>query len=201
VRKFSLQDYRRMPWKNGSGVTTQLAIWPEDADLDSFEWRISTAEIAKSGPFSPFAGYDRSLAVLRGTGVLLVRGESRPAILTPKHPPLRFDGELQPHAALLEGPVTDLNVISCRKRWSHTLERLSPGSMQRCEISATCMFVYCTGSHPVQVSLPSEETIECAEGESVMVDGGKNSHVIIDSPSPSLVYLARLTEQGNRHAE
>ena len=108
---------------------------------------------------------------------------------------------LQPHAALLEGPVTDLNVISCRKRWSHTLERLSPGSMQRCEISATCMFIYCTGSHPVQVSLPSEETIECAEGESVMVDGGKNSHVIIDSPSPSLVYLARLTEQGNRHAE
>ena len=36
-------DHRRMPWKNGRGETTEIAIWPPTAGLDGFDWRISMA--------------------------------------------------------------------------------------------------------------------------------------------------------------
>jgi len=45
---------RRMPWKNGGGVTTEIAIAPEGATLDNFDWRVSTAQVDAAGPFSRF---------------------------------------------------------------------------------------------------------------------------------------------------
>ena len=44
-------DYRRMRWKNGLGETAQIAISPDGAALDGFEWRISMAHVEADGPF------------------------------------------------------------------------------------------------------------------------------------------------------
>ena len=63
-------DYKRMPWKNGGGMTTELAVYPSDAG-DAFDWRISIADIETSGPFSTFAGYDRVIGLLEGIGMEL----------------------------------------------------------------------------------------------------------------------------------
>ena len=38
-------DYRRMPWKNGGGHTTQIATFPPDAGFASFVWRVSVADV------------------------------------------------------------------------------------------------------------------------------------------------------------
>ncbi|HEX7647063.1 MAG TPA: HutD family protein [Noviherbaspirillum sp.] len=200
MRKFSSNDYRRMPWKNGGGVTTQLAIWPEDADLSSFDLRISTADIAKPGPFSLFAGCDRSLAVLRGAGIALEFDGLSATILTPSNLPLRFGGEQQVRAALLDGPVTDFNIISRRSRWSHTLERLALNDKLRRAINADRMFVYCAQGGAVQIRLPSGKTVDCAEGNAVMLDASDGAHADF-SASSSLLYLARFTAKGNTHAE
>ena len=43
MHKWSKQDYHTMPWKNGGGSTTELAIFPAGANLDNFVWRLSTA--------------------------------------------------------------------------------------------------------------------------------------------------------------
>ena len=51
---------RPAPWKNGGGSTTEIAVAPPGAGFDSFDWRISLATISHSGPFSTFAGIDRS---------------------------------------------------------------------------------------------------------------------------------------------
>ena len=67
----SPNDYRRMPWKNGLGHTMQIATHPADADLASFVWRVSVAEVTQDGPFSPFAGVDRTLVLLTGAGMKL----------------------------------------------------------------------------------------------------------------------------------
>ena len=66
MRKWTRQDYRTMPWKNGGGSTTELAIFPEDAKLDHFIWRLSTASVNTAGPFSHFSQIDRTLAILSG---------------------------------------------------------------------------------------------------------------------------------------
>ncbi|MBR7784673.1 HutD family protein, partial [Undibacterium luofuense] len=43
MRHWTLHDYLTMPWKNGGGSTTELAVFPEQAGLDQFIWRLSTA--------------------------------------------------------------------------------------------------------------------------------------------------------------
>ena len=57
------------PWKNGGGVTRQIAIDPPGSGLDDFGWRLSTAEVAQDGPFSRFDGVDRQLHILAGEGL------------------------------------------------------------------------------------------------------------------------------------
>src|SRR5215510_3780263 len=38
--------YRRMPWKNGAGTTTEIAIDPPEADVAGrFRWRLSIADV------------------------------------------------------------------------------------------------------------------------------------------------------------
>ena len=56
-------DYRLMPWKNGLGTTTEIAIHPAEADLagQPFDWRVSMADVTTDGEFSRFPGYDRSI--------------------------------------------------------------------------------------------------------------------------------------------
>ena len=46
--------FRSMPWANGGGVTHELAVHPIDASLQSFDWRVSLAEVREPtwGPFT-----------------------------------------------------------------------------------------------------------------------------------------------------
>ncbi|RUU10282.1 HutD family protein, partial [Mesorhizobium sp. M7A.T.Ca.TU.009.01.3.2] len=71
MRILRAAEYRSMPWKNGGGVTTEIAVSPSGAGLDDFDWRVSMARVELSGPFSQFAGIDRTLAVLEGEGIVL----------------------------------------------------------------------------------------------------------------------------------
>ncbi len=69
-------DHRQMPWKNGGGVTTEVAISPPDATVSDFDWRISMAKVPASGPFSAFANIERVLAVLDGEMLLTIGNDS-----------------------------------------------------------------------------------------------------------------------------
>ena len=59
------------PWKNGGGVTREVAAHPADSGLDGFHWRVSLADVAQGGPFSVFPGVDRVITVVRGAGMVL----------------------------------------------------------------------------------------------------------------------------------
>ena len=65
LHRFALADLSPTPWKNGGGSTREIVCRPPGAGMDSFEWRVSIATIAQSGPFSVFAGVDR---VILGPG-------------------------------------------------------------------------------------------------------------------------------------
>lgn len=125
MRHLTAADYLRTPWKNGGGETVQLAIFPADAGLDDFAWRISVAGIDRDGPFSRFAGIDRSLVVLSGSGVLLDIDGMRHE-LTTDSPPLRFAGSAETSARLIAGPVTDFNVMSRAGVADHSISRMAP---------------------------------------------------------------------------
>jgi uncharacterized protein len=110
----SASDAAPVPWKNGGGVTRELLRLPAD---DTRDWtlRISVADIAADGPFSPFEGITRWFAVLSGAGVRL-RFADRTLDVRQGDAPLRFDGADAPGCALLDGATRDLNVMVRRDR-------------------------------------------------------------------------------------
>lgn len=55
-------------------MTTELLIEPPTANIDTFDWRISAANVGTSGPFSKFAGRSRTLLLLEGDGMTLNHG-------------------------------------------------------------------------------------------------------------------------------
>jgi environmental stress-induced protein Ves len=119
-------DQVSMPWKNGGGETIEIVRCPEDSSLDTFDWRISRARINISGPFSRFPGIDRTLIVLTGRGILL-SVEGYPEVrLTRDSKPFKFDGGRAAQSRLLQGPVTDLNVMTKRGRFVHSVEIVPP---------------------------------------------------------------------------
>lgn len=111
------------PWRNGGGVTTEVAAFPEGAGLADFDWRVSIARIDADGPFSAFPGIDRTLALLSGGPVTLTGPDWEETLLSGS-PPVIFDGA-DPVAARIAAPSTDLNVMSRRERCGHLLQLLT----------------------------------------------------------------------------
>ncbi len=66
-------EWTTQRWKNGAGVTHEIMRWSRSAPVDdSYDVRISVAEIDGAQPFSSFPGYYRTLVVLEP--VVLRRG-------------------------------------------------------------------------------------------------------------------------------
>lgn len=104
---------RFQPWKNGGGQTAEIAVSPQGAGLDDFDWRISTAIVAGSGPFSTFPGVDRWLAVIEGGPMwLTVSGVAHG--LDADAPPLAFPGDAPAEAELVGPPLLDFNLMTRR---------------------------------------------------------------------------------------
>ena len=113
-------ELKAIPWRNGGGVTRELARHPRTppaqgslqtaARDDAWDWRVSIAEVSKAGAFSTFAGMDRVLTVLDGELLLLsVDGAEHPL---EKYRPFRFSGDAESAGALPTGDIRDLNVIT-----------------------------------------------------------------------------------------
>lgn len=116
-----LADVAASPWKNGGGVTRELAVWPQAED---WVWRMSVADVAQDGPFSVFEGIDRWFAVLDGAGVQLdMAGKSYP--LTPLDAPFFFDGAALVDCHLLAGKTVDFNLMLRRSSASAFMQRVS----------------------------------------------------------------------------
>jgi environmental stress-induced protein Ves len=175
MRLLRAADRRAAPWKNGGGVTTEVAAWPPGASFDDFDWRVSMAEITADRAFSIFPGVDRVLAVLEGRFRLAVAG-LEPAELTPASAPLKFPGDAPAFAELLTAKARDLNVM-----------------VRRGKVSAEVVRLGISGEH--DLPLTSRQTLLfVAEGELAIADGAlvleRWDAVLIQSPADAMLALA-----------
>ena len=110
---FKQQNYRKTRWKNGQGVTSEIAIHPEGASIadETFLWRLSTAEIAASGSFSVFRGYDRHLTVLSGEKLQLRFEKDLREKWLAQGEVIQFSGDEAVSCEIQAGVVTDLGLI------------------------------------------------------------------------------------------
>jgi len=110
------------PWKNGGGVTREIA---QKADDRGMIWRLSVADVARAGPFSHFPGLTRVLTVIEGAGLLLRHPDG---VIKALHgAPVRFSGETAIDCDLIDGPVRDFNLIHDAARRSMDVIRLDAG--------------------------------------------------------------------------
>ncbi len=101
-------DHQKMRWLNGSGWTSEILAWP---DPQNWEWRLSVADIEQGGPFSVFAGVDRTIALLQGSGFVLTVEDLPPVTIERPYEPFDFRGDRPTTCSLLDGPVQDLNLM------------------------------------------------------------------------------------------
>ena len=107
-------EFITVPWKNGGGWTKEILKAP--AAAGSFDWRLSLATIEQPGPFSSFAGYDRTLILVRGAGVALDFDANGRTLLRAPGQLAEFDGAWETSCTLIDGPSSDLNLIVSQER-------------------------------------------------------------------------------------
>lgn len=130
-----------MPWRNGGGITTEIAISPTDlGPSERFLYRVSIADVATDGRFSLFEGYDRHIMLLSGTGMTLGCGEHGSIALRP-FVPRTFSGDWEVHGTLESGAVRDFNLIVDRARAVGTLDMrwLEDPETISCAADETCI--------------------------------------------------------------
>lgn len=157
------------PWKNGGGVTREIAIGPEGVGLSgAFLWRLSIAEVAGSGPFSVFPGVDRTLTILEGAGIKLDFAEGDDLVIDVKWRPARFDGGRACNGQLIGGPVTDFNVMTRRGAAAHRVRQVKLGEEtldEALENEVTALLL-----------LKGELTVQCGEARGTL--GPRDSLVV-----------------------
>jgi environmental stress-induced protein Ves len=104
-------QFKASPWKNGGGITHEAVRVPERG---AFRWRVSIAHIDASGPFSDFAGYARTMVLLRGAGMALKLSDGTRRIMRAAGDLAQFDGALGVECELLNGPCVDLNLMTSK---------------------------------------------------------------------------------------
>ncbi len=132
VRVLRAAERTAAPWSNGGGVTREIAAHPDGAGWDTFDWRISLADVTRDGSYSPLPGIRRILTVADGAGLrLTVDGTAHPPL--PRHTPFAFPGAAATDSRLVAGPVVNLNVMTREGRAGADV-RIVRGT---CDLAAT----------------------------------------------------------------
>jgi environmental stress-induced protein Ves len=181
VRVLRRADHRRMPWRNGGGVTAQVACSPDGEGSAQFDWRVSFAEVEHSGEFSTFPGVDRVIVLVEGPAMTLTVDGVRHVL--PRHEPFAFDGESDTESEV-RAPTLDLNVMTRRGRVDADVEVLELNQAPRPTRSTHDLLVavlagYVTVAHDGQVhELRVGDVVASNDRRSLTVDGKGTAAVI-----------------------
>jgi uncharacterized protein len=167
-------DLVAAPWKNSGGVTREVAAMPPGAGLDAFVWRVSIADVAQAGPFSRFAGIDRTLVLLSGAGMLLDEaretGGTQVHALTQPLDVARFAGEAAIDARLVDGATRDFNLMVRRGAAHGVLDiwRVDGGAQQH-SLSADVVLLFCADGSP-QVTLGDSAPVQLSHDDTLCIE-------------------------------
>lgn len=110
-----LADSTKRKWAHGDVREIAAGKLGPDAGLlpsegNNWDWRLSVASIERSGEFTPYEGFDRTLTVIIGELLELTIDGTVQAVEGLR--PLKFSGNSTVSAALPTGEVLALNLIT-----------------------------------------------------------------------------------------
>lgn len=186
VSHLAARDFRRQPWKNGGGTTTEIAAYPAGSRP---LWRVSIAEVTRDGPFSDFSGYERTIMMLEGAGMVLAFAGREPQRIERPLRPFTFDGAWKCDCTLLGGPVRDMNLMVDREAARGSIEVLWPRAAMARNVRADWTLVYVvagTGTFTL-----GEAAYRVRTGEALRIDGPSEVPLSFqcDGPDAALAIL------------
>ena len=175
-------DHRRMPWRNGAGVTCEIAALPDGSGSGEFDWRISIAEVTDGGPFSSFPGIERTIVLIEGEWMALTVDGRRYRFGL--HEPFTFDGGSETQCEVA-GLSRDLNVMTRRGRVTATVVIATaasgtPGTAERSDVAVVCLVpgVRLTDTDGTTVDLDALDAVLSTGHPSPTIDGDGTAAVI-----------------------
>ena len=164
------REHTAMPWANGRGVSYEVAR--DNDESGEWTWRLAIAPIVEDGPFSVLTGVHRELTLLEGDGLILTIDGNM--VACHRGEVVEFSGDAHTHAALTNGQVVDLNVMS------HTgFERMlrivtAPASIDEfdCLVAlddVVVEFEGCTESLSVRDALIGDDPVQLRSGSVAVV--------------------------------
>lgn len=174
-------DLAPAPWKNGGGVTREIASWAADgASSDGFAWRASLADIARDGPFSRFAGVDRTLVLADGAGLLLDEAQGEGHVpratytLERALSVARFAGESAIDARLVAGPVRVFNLMVRRAAARGALDVWRAAG--RRNVRAQTVLLHAVQG-PVEASVAGAAFVALAAGDTLRLEAAQGVEI------------------------
>lgn len=162
LQLISPNQWQTQAWKNGGGITHQLARFDDNAGM---RWRVSIAEVASDGPFSRFEQTDRIIMLLEGKGFCLHGAEDKPVVLEKALVPFAFAGETAIECTLINGPVRDFNLMTRRYDIKAGLQVLSVPQALSLQLAQESMLYLASGQ--LQVSF-KEHSYQLEAGQSLL---------------------------------
>jgi environmental stress-induced protein Ves len=179
-----------MPWKNGGGSTVELFVDPPGATLaEGFAWRLSTADVGSSGPFSAFPGIARTLLLLEGAGFWLDFGERGAVDLLEPLVPVRFQGDWPATATLVGGPCRDLNLMVDPARCAAELRVRHLDRPLRLELTTPVTLAFVARG---TLAVP-ELGLHLGQRHALRVDGGEGTLQLVPGYGGASAVLVGLT--------
>jgi environmental stress-induced protein Ves len=169
-------DLLAAPWKNGGGVTREIAAYPHGAGFDAFVWRVSLADVAQAGPFSRFVGIDRTLVLLSGAGMLLDEAQGRKHALTQPFDIARFAGDTAIDARLVDGATRDFNLMIRHGAATGDIEVWRGAGEHTLSADATLLFC-AAGS--VEVTPGTGAPVALATNDTLRIDDAQALHCVL----------------------
>jgi environmental stress-induced protein Ves len=162
LQLISPNQWQTQSWKNGGGITHQLARSDDNVGM---RWRVSIAEVASDGPFSRFEQTDRIIMLLQGEGFCLHGAEDQPVVLDKALVPFAFAGETAIECTLINGPVRDFNLMTKRSDIKASLQVLSVSQALSLQLAQESLLYLASGK--LQVSF-KELSYQLEAGQSLL---------------------------------
>ena len=181
--------FRKMPWANGGGVTTELFVRTDERS-GRILWRLSMAGVDTDGPFSHFAGYDRILVLMEGQGLRLSHGDRTEQFLSRVYDLARFPGDADTHATLTEGPVQDFNVIADRATFGTAVTVLQAANNKRVAIHANILAIF-AADHDLLIAEPSMASHPLPKGDLLLVEAPQQGDWTVSGGTAIVIQLSK----------
>ena len=195
TRRILTSDIEATPWKNGGGVTREIATGSPPDSTAGWGWRVSLAEVAQDGPFSIFPETDRVIAVIDGAGMDLVSPDGATVALEPFQA-VRLSGDDPLFGRLRHGPVRDLNVMVLRKHFAGDMDlRQGPCSATSDIGREDCLLIH-TVAGRCTVRVDDGAPHDLAPGEVLVHEG--EGRIACQLAGASRAAIIRITRRQNR---